>query len=133
MLYRYRALVFVAFLAAGVASAAQAQRGLRVKRPPYSYFKYRIPRISTPLASRLRLHDEIRLRGLERSLDRTDRLRERQFALQDRARTRQLDLQDRVWRRQLEARDRAFGRMHERLDRFPKLRPFMLRRHSRTV
>jgi hypothetical protein len=145
MSFRYRLLVLVGLLAVGTASAAHAQRGaLRVKRPPYGYFKYRIPRVGPALDSRIRLRDDIRLRALERSLDRSDRVRDRQFALQERVRDRQLaqldrvrvqrfELQDRAWKRQLEGRERSLNRMYERMDRMQKLRPFAFRRHSRTI
>ena len=126
----YRSLVFTALLTAGVASGAAAQRGVvRPKRPPYSYFRYHIPRV-TPL---LHLRDDLGLRVRERAWDRLNQVRERQFALQDRVRARGFELQDRAWRRQLEVRERAFNRMHDRLQRVPRIRPFMYRRHWRTI
>jgi hypothetical protein len=106
---------------------------VRPKRPPYTYFKYRIPRAALPLGPRVHLRSDFGLRALERSQNRIDRVRQRQFALQDRALQRQFDLQDRAWQRQLEGRERAFSRMHDRLDRVPKLRPFSYRRHWRTI
>jgi hypothetical protein len=141
MSFRYRLLAVVALLAAGGASAAEAQRGtFRAKRPPYAYFKYRIPRVSEFRAPRIHLRDDIRLRALERmdqvrerQFDLQNRLRERQFSLQDRTRERRFELQDRAWRRQLEGRERALSRMHERMDRVPKLRPFVFRWRSRTI
>lgn len=126
----YRPILFTALLAAGVASSAAAQGGfVRPKRPPYSYFRYHIPRV-TP---RIHLRNDLGFRARERVWDRLDQVRERQFALQDRIRERGFALQDRAWRRQLEGRERAFSRMHERLERLPKFRPFMYRRHWRTI
>jgi hypothetical protein len=122
----YRSLVFTALLAAGVASSGAAQRGVvRPKRPYYGYFKYHIPRIH--------LRDDLAFRARERAWDRLDWVRNRQFALQDRVRERGFELPNRAWRRQLEARERAFSRMHERLEGMPKFRPFMYRRHWRTI
>lgn len=126
----HRPLVLLALLAAGATTSALAQRGVdRPKRPPYSYFKYRIPRV----APRLHLRDDLGLRAMERARSRLDQVRERQFALQDRVRERQFVLRDHTWRRQLDARERAFSRMYERLDRLPKLRPYHYRRHWRTI
>ena len=105
-------------------------------------FKYHFPRLRFD-------GDGIRRDALERSLERADRLRERQFALrdrlrdrrfelrdrvrdrpfelQDRLRRRQFDWQDRVWRRQMELHERLMDRMHERLDRLHEMRPFLIR------
>lgn len=130
MSFGYRPLVLVALLAAGATTSAIAQRGVeRPKRPPYSYFKYRIPRV----APRLRLRDDPGLRAIERARHRLDQVRERQFDRQDRIRERQFALRDQAWRRQLDARERAFSRMYERLDRLPKLRSYNYRRHWRTI
>jgi hypothetical protein len=63
-----------------------------------------------------------RMRALERSLGRLDRLHGREFAMRDR-----------VMGRHRELRGRAMDRMHGRLDRMRLERPMMLRRHWRTI
>ena len=134
MLPRYRCLVAIALFAAVLALPAQAQRGGgAMRRLPYTYFRYRVPRENLRLGPDFRMRDDIRLRALERSRERLDRVRERQFMLQDRLRDRRFELQDRAWRKQLENQDRAMTRMRERLDRLPRMRPFMFRGHSRTI
>ncbi|HEV8356644.1 MAG TPA: hypothetical protein VGQ17_07715 [Gemmatimonadales bacterium] len=114
----------------------------------WPHFEYRLPRMRFDT-------DRIRMQALERSLERADRLRDRQlelqsrlrgrqFELQDRLRDRRFELQDRLWRRQFdrqdqvwrrntELHDRLMDRMHERMDRLHELRPFIYRRHSRTI
>ena len=95
----------------------------RIKRPPYSYFKYRVPSFNNRLMPRIRLQqDDLRRRTLERSLELMGRARERQF-----------DLQDRAWRRQLEGRERAMERVRERLDGNFRFRPFLYHRRVRTI
>jgi len=119
-----------ALLAASVATAGAQDRPFRprvetfrIKRPPYSYFKYRVPSMAERSIPRIRLQQGVlQLRALERSRERIDRARERQFALQDHA-----------WRRQLEVHDRAMTRLRERMDRFHWSRPFLFHRRVRTI
>ena len=95
----------------------------RVRRPPYSYFKYRLPAFANRDFGRIRLQrEDVQRRALERSLERMDRFRGRH-----------LELQDRAWRKQLEIRDRAFERTRERMDQMFRLRPFKFRSHYRTI
>ncbi len=130
MLLQLRLLALSSALLVATAAAAGAQEAssrpraesFRFKRPPYSYFKYRVPSMSSRLVPRIRLQGELHRRALERSLERIDRVRERQFALQDRA-----------WRRQLEAHERAMDRVRERMNRVRWSRPFMFRRRLRTI
>jgi len=63
-----------------------------------------------------------RMRALERSLGRLDRMHGREFAMRDRAMGRHLEL-----------RERAMSRMHDRLDRMRLEGPRMMRRHWRTI
>ena len=134
MALRYRLLVLAALLVAGAASAAQAQRGVeRPNRPPYGYFKYRIPRLSTPVAPQFRFRSDVALRARERAFERANQLRERRFVMQDRARERQFELQDRAWRRQFELRERSLNRLRDRQDRLFRFRPYLYHRHWRTI
>jgi hypothetical protein len=125
-----RLFTVTALLVAGTAAAAGAQaptprfgpEASHLRRPPYSYFKYRVPRMSVMVAPSIRLHrDELHLR-LERSLQRMDRLRERHF-----------DLRDRAWHRQLETQERSMSRLQERMVRLRAVRPLRFRRHLRTI
>lgn len=148
MSFRIRLLVLTGLLAVGATASAPAQRGtlrprpeaFRIKRPPYGYFKYRIPSQALRITPRIELQRRTLDRALRQRqdvLDRQfalrDRVRERAFDLQDRVRERALTLQDRTWRRQLEARERALVRLKDRIDRTMKLRPFANRRHWRTI
>lgn len=136
MLVPLRLLALTSTLLVATAAVAGAQdrpyrpraESFRIKRPPYSYFKYRVPSMQSRMFPRIRLEQgAMQRRALERSLDRIDRVRGRQFALQDR-----------VWRRQFELRTRAMERVHERMgrlqmDRFHLSRPFLFHRRLRTI
>jgi len=119
-----------ALLLASVATAASQDRPFRsraetfrIKRPPYSYFRYRVPSRTERMLPRIRLQQEdVRLRALERSRERIEQARVRRF-----------DLQDRAWRRQLEVRERSMTRLRERMDRLRWTRPFALHRRLRTI
>ena len=125
-----RLVTLTALFVAGAAAVAGAQaptprfrpEASHLRRPPYSYFKYRVPRLSLRMEPRIRLdRNEFHLR-LDRSLERMNRLRDRQF-----------DLHDRAWRRQLESQDRAMSRLQERLGRLRVERPFRFRHRLRTI
>jgi hypothetical protein len=135
MAFPTRLLVATALLGVTAAASAQAQRGGSFyHRPPYAYFRYRIPRVTPPAEPRFRMNRlDLDLRAMERSLDRMDRLRDRQFGLQERVRARRFELEDRAFRRQLDTRDRAMSRLHERRDGFMLRRPFLYRWRSRTI
>lgn len=119
-----------ALLVASTAVAGAQERPLRprvetfrVRRPPYAYFKYRLPAFANRDFGRVFLQrDAVQRRAMERSLERMDRIRGRQ-----------LELQDRVWRRQLEVHDRALERVRQRMDLKFRLRPFRLWGRSRTI
>ena len=130
MAHTLRLVTLTVLLVAGAAAVAGAQapaprfrpEASHLRRPPYSYFKYRVPRMALRMEPRIRLdRNELHLR-LDRSLARMNRLRDRQF-----------DLRDRAWRRQLESQDRAMNRLQERMGRLRTERPFRFRHRLRTI
>ncbi|HEV8612292.1 MAG TPA: hypothetical protein VGQ73_02205 [Gemmatimonadales bacterium] len=142
MLSEYRLLTICALLGGATVGTARAQTPEprprptpdRIMRAPFPRFEYRIPRMTMRMMPRMRLDaGQFRLRALERSFDRMDRLRIRQFALQDRLREREFARWDQAMRRPFELRERAMTRLRERMERLPTMRPFVLRRRSRTI
>ena len=130
MSFRIRWLAVAAMLGIVAVANAQAQRGgIRSQRPTYGYFRYRVPRVNTFIAPRMRLDGaELRFRALERSFDQIDRQRIRSLergqqsrgralALAERARGRALELQNRLRDRHFELQDRLRDRHFELQDR----------------
>jgi len=116
--------IILGMAAAGRAGAQEPQRIMpersmrerimpeRGMRAPFPRFEYRMPRLMLRMQPRLRQDAaELRLRALDRSFDRMERMREREFAL----------------------RDRIQERMRERMDRYPMRRPFRFGPRSRTI
>ena len=143
MSFRIRLFGLTAVLAVATVSAVAAQRGttrtesFRIKRPAYSYFRYRIPEVT--LRSRLDLAERVRERAQERQRTAMERVQERQraaldrqFAMRDRIQERVRKTQELTLRRSLEARERAMVRVRERLDRV-HLRPMRPYRYWRTI
>jgi len=126
MSFRCR-LFAAAALLAGFGGSAEAQppaprpRPLpRIQPAPRAKLDARLPRYGLKVEPRFRLRAEpFRLRALNRSFARLDRMRERQFAFSER-----------TWRRQLELRERTLDRMRERTLR---ARPLLLPRRVRTI
>jgi hypothetical protein len=134
MSFAGRSAIAVAFLALAVAPVARAQDPVTPQdrssaRDCCGRFHFRMPRTSframRPMHfDRMERMDmgRFRMRALERSLGRLDRLHGREFAMRDRA-----------LGRHLERRERTMDWMQGRLDRMRLERPMRMRRHWRTI
>lgn len=120
-----RLLGAAALLVTGAAGTASAQAPVprpqaetsRIRRPPYSYFRYRVPRMALRTTPRMRM-DLWNLRQFRvRSLTRSSPLRTRRFQERERAD-----------RRRLERRESDRLRLREELRRLRVERPLHPRR-----
>ena len=107
-------------------------------------FHFRMPRMSLRPMRPMRFNHmermdmgRFRMRGLERSLGRLDRMHGREFAMRDRALDRHFELRERVMDRMHDRLDRMhdLGRLDRlnRMDRFHMERPLRMHRHWRTI
>jgi hypothetical protein len=142
---RLRHCLLATTLIAGTVTAAAAQDPnpeLRPERRPWiriepndrrplsDFYRFRVGTDRRRIVERaLERAEQIRARARDRSLDRLDSMRDREFAMRDR-------LTDRLnasLRRERVTGERAMERVRERLDRLRDDHRYLIRRRARTI